>query len=160
MSGPGGGPPVNVNNYNIAQATNNGCGSGCGGCLGVACLAVLVLLLIEGPWLFGTWLATQFGATQHGTARLITGWVFEIAYLIGLIILGVYIWKRRDRFRRNPAEPEAPLLADYTALTGTVEQPIPAPPAHVAARFCSQCGSQLADGQRYCPSCGKDLSTP
>ncbi len=157
---PGDGPTVNVNNYNIAQATNNGCGSGCGGCLGIMCLAIVVLLLVEGPWLFGTWLATQFGAAQHGSARLITGWVFEIAYLIGLIFLGVYLWKRRDRFRRNPGEPGAPVSADPAVLIGSVEQSIATASPPVPARFCSQCGYALAEGQRYCPSCGKDLSMP
>ena len=49
-----------------------------------------------GPWLLGSYLAVQFGAANPSLARTITGWVFEVPWLVFLAFV-VYRINRANK---------------------------------------------------------------
>ncbi|MGV0068563.1 restriction endonuclease [Mycobacterium colombiense] len=58
--------------------------------------AAMVLLAIAWPWIVGTYVAVAFGAENPSSARTITGWVFEGAWLAFLACLPFYLLAKRS----------------------------------------------------------------
>lgn len=106
----GNGVPPNINITNIAQAKNAGCASGCGGCLATSVAIAAVVLFIGAGWLLGSWVAvTILGANEGSTAAVTIGWIFEVVYLALLGLVGVALWKNREKMRGNQkADSEGP----------------------------------------------------
>lgn len=78
-------------------------------------LLVIVFLLLAWPYFLGTYVAVQLGADNPSTARNVTGWVFEVLWLILLVSICIGVWvharheqaevKRREQAeRRRKAE--------------------------------------------------------
>lgn len=101
----GNGIPPNINITNIAQAKNEGCGTGCGGCLGVAFGIVAITLFVGAGWLLGSWIAVAiFGAKEGSTAAVAVGWIFEIVYLLLLASIGWALWQNRQKIWGTKSE--------------------------------------------------------
>lgn len=60
----------------------------------------IILYLVAWPWYVGAYLAVQFGAAEPSLARTITGWVFEVPWLVVLAWFAFYLLpKARKRGR-------------------------------------------------------------
>jgi ribosomal protein S27E len=56
--------------------------------------------VVIGPWLLGSYLAVQFGAANPSLARTITGWVFEVPWLVFL----AFVVHRINRAKKQSAD--------------------------------------------------------
>lgn len=168
------GPP-SINITNVAQATNQGCGSGCGGCLAAGFAIVMFVLFIGAGYLLGSWVAVAiFGAREGSTAAVAVGWIFEIVYLIILALIGGVVWRNREKwFSNGDGESgdaagstilgEPPTIVSHDSQDSAVAQN-PSDPQPVATDsvdpvsvFCHQCGASTREGAKFCSSCGATL---
>lgn len=164
------GPPT-INITNVAEANNQGCGSGCGGCLAAGFTITVLCVFIAAGYLLGTWVAVAiFGAQEDSTAAVTLGWIFEIVYLIFLALIGSAMWRNRQKWfskgddtatdHTDSAALGGPYLADtYIAPSppgaASPEPELEAP--HSATVFCHQCGAQTKEGAKFCSNCGTAL---
>jgi hypothetical protein len=69
----------------------------------------LVVVAVIWPWWVGTYVAVQLGAGNPSTARNVTGWAFEVLWLIAVAV--VVIASRSNR---------QPTASDHMAAGGSV----------------------------------------
>ena len=178
MSGDGVPPTINITN--VAQAKNEGCGTGCGGCLAVFIAIMGVTLFVGAGWFLGSWIAVAvFGAAEGSTAAVTVGWIFEIVYLALLGVAGWALWKNRVKlfgkgdggFEPSPAgrtipgettTPDTPTEDEYPTEPGQSSSTSSAPPDPLREQqsgpsFCHHCGSPLRVDARFCSTCGTSL---
>lgn len=70
-----------------------GIGGGRGDSGGLLLIGAAVLTLAW-PWLLGSWVAVQFGAANPSTTRTVVGWVFELPWLVFLVVAAVRAFRR------------------------------------------------------------------
>jgi HJR/Mrr/RecB family endonuclease len=63
---------------------------------GLLIVGGIVLLAIAWPYFLGTFLAVQGGADNPSSARTITGWVFEVPWLVFLVFIPFYLLRKRS----------------------------------------------------------------
>lgn len=114
--------PPTINITNVAQANNEGCGSGCGGCLAFFVGIAAITLFVGAGWLLGSWIAVAvFGAKEGSTAAVAVGWIFEIIYLLLWALVGWAFWKNRQKIWGNKGagdDQSTPLSQPGRTITG------------------------------------------
>jgi hypothetical protein len=68
---------------------------------------VLFFVVVAWPYLLGTFLAVQLGASKPSTTRAVVGWIFEAAYVAGLIALYVLTQEKRAQKAAEQAQEAA-----------------------------------------------------
>src|SRR5579859_3936160 len=109
------------------------------------------------------------GAPAAATANTSPGLMLGAAGLLALVSLaGLGTWFQRRR-RTAPAEPGSVPAAPPKTSTApassrppaprspALHSPAPLPAQPAAARFCTQCGRQVAADDRFCRGCGTPL---
>ncbi len=147
--------PTSISNINIVE--NNGCGSGCGSCLGVAFLLVFVYLAVGWPYLLGTWIATELGAAPDSREGALVGWLLEIVYITALVIVGVWLWRRRQQIADATRGAEQPTVFNQ-GQEATERLALPPDSSQSGALYCSRCGVEAVSGALYCVKCGHRLT--
>lgn len=96
------------------------------------------------------WVASD--ANKRGMSGIV--WGIGVFFLC-IPFLPIYLIVRKP-LQPQPY-PAAPPPQAYGQQAGPVTPPAPPPvdPGPSAHRFCSNCGTQLTPGARFCPSCGR-----
>ena len=61
--------------------------------------------------------------------------------------------RHSEKFAINPVTGE---YLNSTSTVGDVKKSATSVSSGKIAKFCSQCGRKFEDGERFCPSCGKE----
>lgn len=88
--------------------------SGDDGFIGFCIFAFGVFILVAWPYLLGTWFAVQAGAANPSPARSLVGWIFEIAYIAGLIACLLLTQEKRAERAADARQAQADLIASGT----------------------------------------------
>lgn len=78
----------------VSAGTGWGGGNGCATVIGLLVVLTVYAVLILWPFWLGTWIAEELGAADPSSARTITGWAFEIAYILSLMWVLLYARRR------------------------------------------------------------------
>lgn len=81
------------------------------GFLAFAIMFLLAFVVIAWPYLLGTFLAVQAGAGNPSGARTVVGWLFEAAYVVGLIVWWLATREKRAQRAAIAAQQHADLIA-------------------------------------------------
>lgn len=77
------------------------------GSAGGALIVALLVLATAGPYFLGAWLAVRFGADNPSTARTVTGWLFELPWLVVVAVAAIIVLRRRAAYKKALAEYQA-----------------------------------------------------
>ena len=88
--------------------------------IGFAIIAVILFLAVAWPWLLGSWIAVQAGAPNPSTARSVVAWIFEVAYIAGLIAWFALTREKRAQRGAEQAQRHAELVASGAVYTARV----------------------------------------
>jgi hypothetical protein len=96
-------------------------GSGGGGLLAWLFVGAILFLMVAWPYLLGSWIAVQLGAGNPSATRTAVGWMFEIAYIVGLIAWFILTRENRAQGAAEQSQRHAELVASgavYTTRSG------------------------------------------